>query len=298
MAVCVLDAESPLGTELCRALGAEALPVTREQVDFFAGEQVFRLLMQRQPSAVVNTASYSDVELAENEPERCFAVNAATVKRVVEACALLHCPVVNLSTDQVFGADSGRTEPYRETDPTCPRSVFAHSKRAGEVYTASWHRHFIVRTADLYGRAGCPATSDPLDLLVQRCRSPSPQGSPLTALCDQFCTPTYLPHVARAILHLLQNTESYGTYHVVNSGFTNWFDFAGEVCRLAQFDVVPQPTTRAESGVSRLWPAFAALDPGKYQGIGGPPMPSWQAALSERLAPGSSADSGPMPVAP
>lgn len=287
MAVCVLDAESPLGKELCRALGNEALPVRREQIDFFQGEQVFRLLMQLQPAAVINVASYGDVELAESEPEQCFAVNAAAVKRVVEACTLLHCPLVNLSTDHVFGADTGRTEPYRETDPTSPRSVYAHSKRAGEVYTAGWHRHFIIRTADLYGSVATGSEPDVLEVLVQRCRTQAQQGAELPGVCDQYCTPTYIPHVARSILHLLNNSQEYGTYHLVNSGFTTWFDFAQEVCRLAQLNLPLKPITRAEAGVSRLWPRFSVLDPSRYQNSGGPAMPSWQTAVCERLGSGA-----------
>lgn len=283
MAVSVLDADSPLGAELCRALGDEALPVRREEIDFSAGEQIFRLLLRLQPTAVINVASYSDIELAEAEPERCFSINAAAVKRIVEVCALLHCPLVNLSTDHVFGADSGRYEPYRESDPTSPRSVYAHSKRAGEVYAAGWHRHFIVRTADLYGRPAGAAAPDLLDRLLESCATHAQQGSELPAVRDQYCTPTYIPHLAQAILHLLKNSQEYGTYHVVNSGFTNWFEFAEFVCQLKQVTPPLKPVTRAEAGISPLWPRFSVLDSSRYQSTDGPKMPSWQAAVAERL---------------
>jgi dTDP-4-dehydrorhamnose reductase len=36
---------------------------------------------------------------------------------------------------------------------------------------------------------------------------------------DQYCTPSFVPHVARAILFLLSTVE-YGTYHVTQRGAT------------------------------------------------------------------------------
>ncbi|MGW8256052.1 MAG: sugar nucleotide-binding protein, partial [Thermoguttaceae bacterium] len=49
-------------------------------------------------------------------------------------------------------------------------------------------------------------------------------------VADQHCTPSYVPHVARAILFLAginsAKAAPWGIYHVTNSGATTWYDFA------------------------------------------------------------------------
>ena len=286
MLVCVLNADSPLGAELCRRLGDDALPVLRGEVDLLEGEQVFRLLLRLQPTAVINTAAYSDVEHAEIARDHCFAINAIAVKWMAKACALLHCPLVQISTDHVFAANCGQRRPYRETDPTCPRSVFAHSMRAGEVYAAECPRHFIVRTSALFGHLGPqPDDSNFVETMLRLSHTPAahtPAALPVSN--DQYFSPSYVPHVAEAILHLLKYSEAYGIYHIANFNFTTWFEFAKEIFRQNQIDARLEPVSRSQGGGSDLWPSFSVLDTGKYHRTGGPTMPAWQTALAEYLA--------------
>jgi dTDP-4-dehydrorhamnose reductase len=280
MSVCVLDADTPLGAELYRQLGATALPVARSAVDPCDTEQLFRMLLRLQPTAVINAIDYADHQLAELEPDRCFAINAIAVRRIAEACELLRCPLVQLSTDRVFDEDSPRQEPYRETDPTCPGSVFGHSKRTGESYVAACPRHFIVRTSALYGHARTQAgESNFVESLLQLGRA----GTPLALVNDLHFAPSYITHVAGAILHLFQDTEAYGIYHIANSGSTSWFGFARELFHHVQPGIDLRPIASADDTSAR-WPKFSMLDTSKFGSLSGHEMPSWQAGLVAYLA--------------
>ena len=81
----------------------------------------------------------------------------------------------------------------------------------------------------------------------------------------------------------LLNTDEYGTYHIVNTGATTWYEFAGEVFRLADMAIELQPITTAEYGAPAPRPAFSVLDTSKYHALGGPPRPAWSEALAAYL---------------
>src|SRR6478735_11362376 len=54
------------------------------------------------PDVVINAAAYTNVDGAEEEPERAIRINAGAAGEVAEAAAALHLPVVQISTDYVF----------------------------------------------------------------------------------------------------------------------------------------------------------------------------------------------------
>ena len=217
---------------------------------------------------------------AEQDVDLCREINAGGVARLVEACTRLDCPLVQISTDYVFGGDVHRTMPYRETDEPAPQGAYAQTKVEGEAYAQAWSKHFIVRTCGLYGQPG-PRTPGNFVATMLRLAA---EGRPLRVVDDQWCTPSYVPHVARAILFLL-GTMSYGTYHVVNSGETTWYGLAKEIVRQSGFAVRMEAISTTQYGVQAPRPAYSVLDTSKYHALPGrPAMPSWRDALAEHLA--------------
>ena len=280
MNIAVTGAQGQLGGELCRQLGAGAVGLDLPELDLTDRDGVLRQLLQIHPAAVVNTAAYTQVDKAEEDAPQCRAVNAEGVAHLVEACRRLDCPLVQISTDYVFGADADRSTPYRETDPPGPQGVYAHSKLEGERRAAGWARHFIVRTCGLYGRPGPRSPGNFVETMLRLGR----ERDRLRVVDDQHCTPSYVPHVARAIRFLL-GSGAYGTYHVVNSGQTTWYGLASEIFRLAGLPVVLEPISTAEYGAAAPRPGYSVLDTAKYHALPDcPVMPTWQAALAEHLS--------------
>ncbi|HEV3024833.1 MAG TPA: dTDP-4-dehydrorhamnose reductase [Pirellulales bacterium] len=282
MNIAVTGSGGQLGSELCRRLGEAALPLDMPEFDLTDRDRVRSVLVEARPTAVINTAAYTQVDRAEQEAERCWMINSEGVGHLAQACRELDCPLLQISTDYVFGLDQARSTPYREDDEPGPQGIYAASKLGGERKAAAWQRHLIVRTCGLYGKPG-PKT--PGGNFVDTMLKIGRQRGHVRVVDDQHCTPSYVPHVARAVLFLLE-ADARGTYHVVNMGATTWHGVAAEVFRLAGMNVTLERITTAEYGAPAPRPGYSLLDTGKYHALGGPAMPSWQEALAEYLASG------------
>ena len=118
----------------------------------------------------------------------------------------------------------------------------------------------------------------------------------LQVVDDQTCTPSYVPHVARAVLFLLgdslpspsgrgaggEGTQApWGIYNVTNRGETTWCGLAREIVRLAGLNVPVEPITTAQFAAPAPRPAYSVLDTSAYHRLGGPAMPDWKEALVE-----------------
>ena len=104
MKIVVTGAYGQLGGELSRQLGADAIPLDIDTLDLTDGQAVVDRMVALRPAAIINCAAYTQVDKAETDAEKCRAVNATAVEHLARACALLDCPLVQISTDYVFGA--------------------------------------------------------------------------------------------------------------------------------------------------------------------------------------------------
>src|SRR5487761_1792414 len=132
MTIAVTGSGGQLGSELCRRLGDRAAALDLPDFDLTDSQQVRRKLHDLRPKAVINTAAYTQVDRAEEQAERCWQINAEGVGHLADACRELEVPLVQISTDYVFGGDTARTTPFGEDDPPSPQGVYAQSKLAGE----------------------------------------------------------------------------------------------------------------------------------------------------------------------
>ncbi len=281
--IIVTGAYGQLGGELCRLLRGDALPLDIDSLDLADGPEVLKTLERLRPDAVINCAAYTQVDLAESNAEECRRVNATAVEYLATACGRLDCPLVQVSTDYVFGGEGVRHTPYKENDPPRPQSVYAKTKLEGEYAAAEYQKHLIVRTCGLYARPG----NDRARNFVRTMLDLASQAKPLRVVDDQWFSPSYAPHVARAILFLVGYDRSsaapWGIYHVVNGGATTCYNFAVEIFRQAGMDVSIEPITTADYKAAAPRPAYSVLDTSAYHNLGGPPMPNWKAALAEYM---------------
>ena len=276
--IAVLGSDGQLGSELVRQLGAAAVALTRRDCDLSDLAAMRNVLLALRPTAVINAAGYTQVDRAEENEQECLRINAEAVEHLATICREMNCPLVQVSTDYVFGADQERRLPYREEDSPGPQGVYARSKLAGEQAAASWEKHLIVRTCGLFGQRPKPSQANFVDTMLRLGR----ERGRLRVVNDQHCTPTYVRNVAQGILFLVEQRH-FGLFHLVNSGSTTWYDFAREIFRLAGIATPIEPITAAEYGAKAPRPAYSVLDTAKYHSLGGPPMATWQSALADYL---------------
>ena len=109
---------------------------------------------------------------------------------------------------------------------------------------------------------------------------------------DQHGNPTYAPHLAQAILAIIEKlggerfpTSPWGVYHAAGTGETTWFGFAQEVfrCHQALGHGIPsvRPMTPPNTPVRYPRPANSRLNTDKLAQIFGVRLPPWQNGVAE-----------------
>lgn len=272
----VLGARGLLGSEVVpalQALGHEVLAWGSAELDLREGEAVARRLPEAAPEAVVNLAAATAVDACEGDPAWAYAVNAVGPEHLARACAALGVPLLQVSTDYVFGRGEA-PGPWAVEAPPDPVNVYGRSKLAGELAVrALCPRHFIVRTAWVYG-AGGPNFVD----TMRRLATEAPE---LKVVHDQRGNPTWTRPLAQALAALL-GTEAHGTHHFSGSGEASWAELAEAV--VAELGLktpvlrvgsraFPRPAPRA---------ADTRLAPGPWP-AGVPALPPWREALAAYL---------------
>ena len=102
----------------------------------------------------INCAAYTAVDLAEEQSELAYAVNAEGPKNIAMLCLKYNIKLIHISTDFVF--DGQQRTPYSETDAPNPLSVYGASKLQGERNIQDvMENYFIVRTSWLVQSSIC-----------------------------------------------------------------------------------------------------------------------------------------------
>ena len=78
-------------------------------------------------------------------------------------------------------------------------------------------------------------------------------------------------------------TDKYGVYHATNEGFVSWADFAREIFKRTNKNVVVHNVTTEEYNAKALRPKNSRLDKSKLVENGFSKLPTWQDALDRFL---------------
>ncbi len=202
---------------MCELRGIPYRVLSRNEMDIANAASVSRALRTFEPWAMVNTADYVTIDLAEGEPSPCFRENTTGAQLLARECNKRRVRFLTLSSDMVF--DGQKDSPYVETDIRAPLSVYGWSKaEAEELVQQAMPAALIVRSGPVFGPWD---KSNFLSLALQALA----KGAPFAALADVTVSPTYLPDLVDAALDLLIDNES-GIWHLANQGQVTWADFA------------------------------------------------------------------------
>jgi dTDP-4-dehydrorhamnose reductase len=274
MKVLVTGAAGMLGRDVVLAAGNaghEVIGYGRTELDVTDSAAVERKLEAERPSVVVNCAAWTDVDGAEGAEEEATAVNGAAAGNVAAAAASLGASVVYVSSDYVF--DGAKGSPYVETDQPAPLSAYGRGKLAGEEATAAANkRHFIVRSAWLFGTGGPNFVETMLRLAVDH--------GEVLVVRDQVGSPTYTWHLAYGIVRLIEGVE-FGIHHMAAAGACSWYEFAREIFDQAKVECKVLSATTEMLGRPAPRPPCSALASQREHAI---ELPSWQDGLAAYLA--------------
>ena len=199
---------------------------SRSNVDIRRADLVEKAIAEFSPTIVINPAAYTAFDIAEAEPDLCFAINCAGAGIVAKATNQLGIPIIHLSTDYVF--DGQKHDSYIESDAVGPQGVYGQSKLAGEqAVAAANERNVILRTSWVYSPFGSNFVRTIMRLSADRDR--------LQVVNDQLGCPTYAPDLADAILAIARELGSTGwqkrfagVTHVAGPDAVTWYTFAAK----------------------------------------------------------------------
>lgn len=276
MRILVTGASGQLGYDVERELerrGIEHLGTSSRELDITDRAAVEHLMQSYRPDAVIHCAAYTKVDLAEDEPERCWAVNADGTRNMAAACRKTGAKLLYISTDYVFPGAGERS--YETGDPTGPVNTYGRSKLAGELAVQSLlEKYFIVRISWVFGKNGNNFVKTMLRLAETK--------ADLSVVCDQIGSPTYTADLAPLLCDMVQ-TERYGVYHATNEGTCAWSEFAEAIFELAGRQVVVHPIPTSAYPTRAVRPLNSRMSKERLRDNGFQELPEWKNALARYL---------------
>lgn len=244
MKLLITGSNGQVGRALCALAleqGIDYQAFSSEQLDITKDNRVFRALRKAKPTIVINAAAYTAVDQAEDELEKCYAVNRDGVHYLAKACSRLNIPLIHISTDYVF--DGQKSAAYVEGDSPNPINVYGGSKLEGEkLLRATLSRHVILRVSWVFSEWGSN--------FVKTMARLSREKQELKVVDDQVGSPTPASDVARVIIAMAKQFDcgamAWGTYHYSGAELTNWYDFAK--------DIVAEAANYGEVTVKEIYP--------------------------------------------
>jgi len=268
-----------LGLELVAELerrGYQVFATDRADLDITDRGRVESHLAEVDPQVVFNAAAHNQVDVAEEDPQAAFVVNALAVRNIALGCRQVNAQLVHYSTDYVFDGRAGR--PYTEDDAPHPLGAYAVSKLAGEIYAQAYlEAPLLIRTSGVFGPGGLKTARGNFIEMMLRLAS---GGKPIRVVEDHVASPTYAPELAARSVDLYERNLR-GVFHVAGGVPISWFNFARLIFEAAGLHPELRATNEREYRSVAHRPKFSALSNAKMEAAGLAPMPSLEVCVRD-----------------
>jgi len=251
------------------------------QLDLESLDEIRKKLCVIDFDVLINAAAFTNVDLCERERDQALRINAEAPCVVAEICQDKNARLVHFSTDYVF--DGEKREPYTESDPANPISVYGESKRAGEKFVLqTGDRHLIVRVSWVFG----PDRPSFIDGIIKRAR----ESNYVDAIADKFSTPTYTRDIAQMLPQFFELNVEGGILHFANSGECSWQEYAQwalDCCASEGIALKAKTVGALKVADMKDWiarrPVYSVLSTAKYSRLTGDSPRAWRDAVADYI---------------
>jgi len=277
MKILVTGVNGQLGYDVVKELtnrGIECRGVDLNDFDLTDAGAVMGYISDYKPAAVIHCAAWTAVDKAEDEAEKCFAVNVTGTENVVKACQTTKAKLMYISTDYVF--DGKGDKPFEVDSPKDPKSQYGLTKSLGEDVVTQWlNEFFIIRISWVFGINGNNFVKTMLRLGREK-----PE---ISVVNDQIGSPTYTADLALLICDMIV-TDKYGIYHATNEGYCSWYELTCEIMSQADLPAKIIPITSDQYPAKAVRPKNSRLSKISLDIAGFRRLPTWQDALARYIS--------------
>jgi len=283
MKLWIIGSKGMLGSELtalCQKRSIKYVATSHDQVDITRLDQIKKFSHSKAAEGVthiINCAGYTDVDQAEKKPDLARDVNALGPENIGTVATNLKIPVIHISTDYVF--EGNGDQPYRETDPCNPLSVYGRTKWEGENSLLEvCLSACILRSSWFFGKKGKNFISSLFEKMKHQ--------KELRIVSDQRGQPTVVADLSQAILALLCHT---GIYHFANEGEVSRFQMAEKILKQMEALKIPLtcksliPVNSSIFPTLAKRPSYCVLNTHKISSVIGEPPRHWEESLKDYL---------------
>ena len=283
MKIVIVGSGGRLGAALMREFAdkSDVTGFNHAQLDLSDLNQISAKIDKLDFNVLINAAAFTNVDLCEKEREQAFRINAEAPRVLAEICRDKKAKLIHFSTDYVF--DGEKREPYLESDPANPISVYGESKRAGEENVlAVQDRHLVVRVSWVFG----PDRPSFIDAIIKRAR----ENEQVDAIADKFATPTCTFDIAQILPRFFGVDFAGGILHFANAGECSWQEYAQHALDCChRFGIPLKAKTVAPLRLSDMKsfiaprPVYSVLSTAQFSSITGTPPRPWRDAVAEYI---------------
>ena len=266
----------------------QILNPSRTELNLESREECEEYIYKIKPDWIINTAAYTDVDKAETDQEKAFAINFQAPKTFAKVLKKTGGKILHLSTDYVF--DGEQSYPYSPSQTINPLNVYGASKFMGEKsiidLLGETNQCFILRTSWLIG----PYRKN-FALTMLRLHN---EKDELRVIYDRTGSPTSTLSLAnvcwRIILsQCMQENIMPKIMHWTDSGIASWFDIAmavGEIgyqLGLIKEKAIVHPVSASIYPSNAVRPNFSVLDSSETLKLLNIRQPYWRDSLYQIL---------------
>ena len=239
-------------------------------------QSILNFMQNHEVDFIINCAAYTNVDKAEDEPDKAKTINVLGVENLVKISEIFHIKLFHISTDYVF--DGYCKHELKELDKTNPLGVYGKTKLNGEkLVLNSKGQAIVIRTSWLFSPFG--------NNFVKTILTLSNSKQKISVINDQYGRPTYGLDLAEVIIKLINSSKSFNNkiYHFSNEGVTSWYDFAKSIIKLSGSKCELVPIKTDEYSSKALRPKNVILNTDLIESSLKLQIPNWKDSLKKCL---------------
>ena len=250
--------------------------LNQNNLDITNYQSILYFMQNHEVEFIINCAAYTNVDKAEDEPDKAKKINVLGVENLVKISDRFNIKLIHISTDYVF--DGYCKDKLKELHTTNPLGVYGETKLNGEkLVLNSKGQALVIRTSWIFSPFGNNFVKTILRL--------SNSKQKISVINDQYGRPTYGLNLAEVIIKLINSSKSFKNkiYHFSNEGVTSWYYFAKSIIKLcgSKCELVPIKTNEYPSKALR--PKNVVLSTDLIKSTLNLQIPSWKDSLKKCL---------------